>query len=187
MMKILAFDTETGGLDPKEADLLTAYFEVIDQDYNTLDSLSLTVKPDGEALIKAHPKALEVNRIVISEHVQKAIPYSEARGKLLRFLSKHSSLKNKLTPMAHNISFDLGFVNTYLLGKKEWDQYVSYHTLDTGTLATALKFWGAIPGDYKLSLGSLAEFFKVKLTSQAAHIAEGDVKAMIEIFKNMGG
>lgn len=185
-MKILAFDTETGGLDPRDADLLTAYFEVIDQDYKTIDSLSLTVKPDGEALIKAHPKALEVNRIVIAEHVEKAIPYSEAKEKLRRFLAKHSNPRNKLTPMAHNISFDLGFVNTYLLDKKDWEQYVSYHTLDTGTLATALKFYGAIPSDYKLSLGSLAEFFKVKRGSNIAHTAEGDVKVMIEIFKSMG-
>lgn len=185
-MKILAFDTETGGLDPKDADLLTAYFEVIDQNYNTIDSLSLTVKPDGEALIKANPKALEVNKIVLSEHVKKAISYSEAKEKLRRFLAKHSTQRDKLTPMAHNISFDLGFVNTYLLGKKDWDQYVSYHTLDTGTLATALKFYGAIPRDYKLSLGSLAEFFKVNVGRNVAHTAEGDVKVMIEIFKSMG-
>lgn len=185
-MKILAFDTETGGLDPRDSDLLTAYFEVIDQEYKTLDSLSLTVKPDGEALIKANPKALEINKIILSEHVKKAITYSEARDKLSRFLSKHSNSRNKLTPMAHNISFDLGFVNMYLMDRKEWEQYVSYHTLDTGTLATALKFYGAIPSDYKLSLGSLADFFKVRRGDNVAHTAEGDVKVMIEIFKSMG-
>jgi len=113
-MKILAFDTETGGLDPKEASLLTAYFEVLDENFNTIDSLNLLVKPDDD-LIKANQQALAINKINIEEHVKGAIPYKTAKEILKAFLAKHSSKYDKLTPVAHNIDFDLGFVGEHLL------------------------------------------------------------------------
>lgn len=181
-MKILAFDTETGGLDPKEASLLTAYFEVLDENFNTIDSLNLLVKPDDD-LIKANQQALAINKINIEEHVKGAIPYKTAKEILKAFLTKHSSKFTKLTPVAHNIDFDLGFVTEHLLSKSDWEKSVSYRKLDTANLANFFQLCGWIPKDQKLALGELAKFFELKFEGQGAHNAEADVKIMIQVLK----
>lgn len=181
-MKLLGFDSETGGLDPKEASILTAYFEVVDEDFNTLDSLSIKVKPDDD-LIKANPQALAVNKIDIEKHKLEAITYSQAKLQLKEFLAKHSSKYEKLIPVAHNIDFDLGFVNTHLLSKSEWESFVSYRKLDTANLANFFQLCGWIPKSQKLALGSLAEYMEVKPTGEL-HTAEADVKVMLEILKS---
>lgn len=180
-MKILAFDTETGGLDPKEASLLTAYFEVIDSNFNTLDKLSLKIMPD-DGVIKANPQALAVNKIDIQKHKTEAITYSEAKKLLTSFLSKHSSKYDKLIPLAHNIDFDLGFVQEHLLSKQSWELYNSYRKLDTANLANFFKLVGWFPEGQKMALGDLAKSLEVEFQGDA-HTAEADVGVMIQVLK----
>jgi DNA polymerase III alpha subunit (gram-positive type) len=180
-MKILAFDTETGGLDAKDASLLTAYFEVLDSNFNTLDKLSLKVMPD-DGIIKANPQALAINKIDIEQHKKEAITYSEARKQLTALLSKHSSKYDKLTPLAHNIDFDLGFVYEHLMPKQSWELYNSYRKLDTANLANFFKLVGWFPKDQKMALGDLAKSLEVEFNGDA-HTADADVGVMIQILK----
>lgn len=180
-MKILAFDSETGGLDPKDSSLLTAYFEILDDNFNTIDSLDLRVKPDDN-LIKANPKALEINKIDIEKHKTEAMTYSQAALELSKFLAKHSSKYEKLVPVAHNIDFDLGFVYEYLMGKSAWENHVSYRKLDTANLANFFALCGWIPKGQKFNLGDLAKFLEIEFDGQA-HSAKADTKVMIGILK----
>ncbi len=179
-MKILAFDTETGGLDAKEASLLTAYFEIIDSDFNTLDKLSLKVMPD-DGIIKANPEALAINKIDLEQHKKEAITYTEGRKQLTALLAKHSSKFDKLVPLAHNIDFDLDFVHTHLLPKKSWELYNSYRKLDTANLANFFKLVGWFPKDQKMALGDLAKNLEIEV--KGAHTSDGDVAMMIQILK----
>lgn len=181
-MKLLAFDTETGGLDPKDSSLLTAYFEVLDSDFKTLDSLYLRVKPNGEDLIKANPSALAINKIDLTKHQEIAIPYAEASQQLLTMLTKHSSKYDKLVPVAHNIDFDLGFVFEYLASKKVWDSLVSYRKLDTANLANFFTLTGHFPSNQKFSLGEVAKSMEINFDGDA-HSADADTKVMIQVLK----
>lgn len=185
-MKIIAFDTETGGLDPKDASLLTAYFEVVDNNLNTIDSLFLHVKPDN-GLFKSNPQAMAVNKINLEDHGKAAITYSEAKTKLRAFISKHGGkYESALIPLAHNIDFDLGFVNTHLLDKRTWENYVSYRKLDTANIANFLKLSGLLPEVSKFALGTIAKAINVEY-DERAHTADYDVKVMLNVlreFKN---
>lgn len=179
-MKILAFDTETGGLEPKEASLLTAYFEVIDSNFNTLDKLSLKVMPD-DGIIKANPQALAINKIDLEQHKKEAITYTEAKKQLTAFLAKHSTKFDKLTPLAHNIDFDLGFLHEHVMSKQSWELYNSYRKLDTANLANFFKLVGWFDKDQKMALGDIAKNLEIEV--KGAHTSDGDVAMMIQILK----
>lgn len=181
-MRILAFDTETGGLEPKDASILTAYFEVLDENFNTIDKLSLKIKPD-DGLFKANPRALEINKINLEKHALEAITYTEGKKTLQTFLNKNGGKFDKaLTPVAHNIDFDLGFVWEHLLPKNVWEQYVSYRKLDTANLANFFQLCGWIPAGQKLALGELAKYLEIEFDGQA-HSAEADVGVLIKVLK----
>lgn len=181
-MKILAFDTETGGLDPSNASLLTAYFEVVDENLNTLDSLFLHVKPD-DGLFKANPQAMAVNKINLESHAKEALTYTEARIKLKSFIAKHGGkYESALIPLAHNIDFDLGFVNTHLLDKRTWESFVSYRKLDTANIANFLKLAGLLPEVSKFALGTVAKAIGVEYDDRA-HTADYDVKVMLNVLR----
>jgi DNA polymerase III alpha subunit (gram-positive type) len=179
-MKYLAFDTETGGLDPKESSLLTAYFAILDDNLNTIDSLSLKVKPD-DGLFKANPEALAINKINLEEHDAAAVTYQEAGAQLAKLIAKHSSKYDKLTPIAHNIEFDLSFVYEHLLSKKLWENGVSYRKIDTAQIANFLKLAGLLDNKQQVNLGGLAETLGVQFFGDGAHSAQADVEVMIGV------
>jgi DNA polymerase III alpha subunit (gram-positive type) len=179
-MKYLAFDTETGGLNPKEASLLTAYFAILNDNLETIDSLTLKVKPD-DGLFKANPEALAINKINLEEHAAGAVTYSEAKAKVSALISKHSSKYDKLTPIAHNIEFDLGFVYEHLLTQKEWEQGVSYRKIDTAQVANFLKLAGLLGNKQQVNLGGLASMLGVSFSGEGAHSAQADVEVMIKV------
>ena len=184
-MKILAFDTETGGLDPKDASLLTSYYAILDsKNFEIVDELYLETMPD-DRLVKANPGALAVNKINVEEHVKKAVTYAEGKKQLEAFLKKHSPFKGALTPLAHNIDFDINFVQTHLLDKSTWEKYVSYRKLDTANLANFFKLCGWFDESQKMSLGDVAKALDIQFEGDGAHNAASDVKVMVKILKTM--
>lgn len=180
-MKILAFDFETGGLDPSNSSSLTAYFEILDEDFNTIDELYLEVMPD-DGIIKASPEALKVNKIDLEQHKTVAKTYTEANKLLVAFLAKHSSKYDKLIPMGHNVDFDLNFVTSHLIKKSDWDNAVSYRKLCTAALSHFFKLSGWFASGQKMSLGDLAKSMDIQFEG-AAHNAKADTKVAIEILK----
>jgi len=181
-MRLLAFDTETGGLDPKATSLLTAYFVILDKDLKPQDSLYLKVKPnDGN--FQVTPGAMNVNKINLEEHTQVAVTYETAKKELADFLRKHSSKYDKLIPVAHNIEFDLGYINEHLLDKKSWENFVSYRKLDTAQIANFFKLAGIIPDGQSAALGALAKSQNIEFDGEA-HSADADTKVMVELLKS---
>ena len=180
MMRLLAFDVETGGLDPKETSLLTAYFQVFDENFNEIDSLSFKVKPD-DGKFKVTQKAMDINKINLEYHAEEAMPYYLAAHELEHFL-KYNSQNEKLIPVAHNIEFDLSFIYEYLLSKDNWEQYVSYRKLDTAQLANFFKLVGVLNPNQKTNLGDIAKSLNVQFDG-AAHSADADTKVAIQVLK----
>lgn len=182
--RYLAFDTETGGIYPDQHSLLEIAFIVLDEKFNIIDSLVMKLKDkETNATYKVTPAALAINNINILEHNKESITYEQGRIKLLEFLTKNKEVK--FTPLGHNIAFDLGFVYANLMPKEEFDKYVDYHILDTGTIGNYLKDKGVGPTGRKYSLKNWAEYFGMKVEEKDLHTALDDVILTIEVYKKM--
>lgn len=182
-MKLMPFDCETGGVDPKKSDLLTAYFCITDENLNVIDELDLKLKPDSGD-VRAEADALKVNGIILEEHLAdpETITYSEGSKKLKEFLKKHSPKKRGIRPAGHNIAFDIGFVTEHLISKEEWDSFCHYRVLDTTPICTFLQdiaVWPARVG----SLTSIVEYLGLPMLK--AHTAKDDVLMWVSAYKKI--
>jgi len=186
MNKYIAFDVETGGIDPEKVSLLTAYFAVLDENFETTHELSLTIKQD---MYSVTAEALGINNINLVTHHNDPVSLDqrEAGTKLFEFLRRVSDEgASKLIPIGHNVSFDIGFITLgagKLLTKKSWNQFVSYRLLDTGVIAQFLKAKGSMPEEISGSLGSLQKHFDVP--ADVAHTADGDVRMTVNVLVAM--
>lgn len=177
--RFILFDTETGGLDPKSHSLLTAHFKLLNDKFKPLKELSLSTLPFDDTY-RVTPFALRVNRIDLANHSVSSIPPEQAGTLLLDFIRKESWLgENKLIPVAHNITFDLNFIYEHLIPKSEWEKYVSYHSIDTASIANFLKMTGILPANQSVSLGKLAAHYGIK--TDGAHDAKVDVEIMEKV------
>jgi DNA polymerase III alpha subunit (gram-positive type) len=184
MSNLIAFDCETGGISD-ETSLLTVYFAILDYKLKQIDELSLALKPnDGKPYI-VEPEGLHINKINLFEHDKIAVPYSSGGQQLFNLLKKYNMLdKNKITPLGHNVHFDIGGVNRNLLGAKTWNQFVSYKCEDTQIVARHYQRKGILPVDMSISLGSLIKFFNVNIPGNQ-HEAKYDTLATVEVYKSL--
>lgn len=175
----LPFDTETGGIT-EEASLLTANFVVCDKNWNIIDELDLSVKPnDGQYVVSA--EAMQINKINLIEHDQLAMTYSQAGARLREFLLLHSQNgKIKLQPMGKNVGFDVKKVINTILGAKTFYQFVSYRNYDITPLITYLKRTDRLAPDAPESLEGMARHLGMDV---AFHTARADNLAGIEVIK----
>lgn len=184
----LPLDCESGGLS-ENVSLLSTYLEVVDSNWNVVDSLNLLTKPnDGVYLVEAG--GLEVNKINLIEHDKLASCYSDAGQQLFRFLNKNSDQgKIKLIPLGKNVAGDIAWVNKHLLNKKNWERFCSYRTMDISPFARALQIQGKIPPDIGLSLFSLGDWLKTKNFMPAIdgnpHEARYDTKLTVAVFRGL--
>src|SRR5665213_376934 len=167
MNKFIAFDNETGGVDI-ETSLLTVYFAILDENLNHIDELDLYLKPNNNAPYAVTAEGLDVNKINLIEHDKKAISYSEGGQLLVKFLKKHvTDGKDRLTPLGHNVPFDIDGVTRHLLGRKTWNQYVSYKIQDTQQIASFLQRKGIFLPTMSMRLGSLVDYFNIYIPGEA--------------------
>lgn len=189
-MKILTFDTESGGLT-KECSLLTAHFEVFDSsDYTrVIDSLSLSMKPpDGKYVVTA--QGLSVNKINLVEHDAIAIPYTSnkknklnAATEIYEFLFRASNMKqDRLVPMGQSISHDIDLILHYVLSENTWGEFCDHRVIDLLALSQAAKSLNLIPAQQSLSLSSLAVFLGVHIDNALIHTAAYDTRLNREVY-----
>jgi len=176
----IALDTETGGLGD-EVSLLTLYLGVFDENFNLMGELDLCVKPN-DGLYHIQAQALAINNIDLVAHDKVAITYDKAATEIYNFLqSVNPSGAIKLIPIGHNVAFDIRFLCQKTLTKKNWDKFVGYRCLDTGTISMFMMKANLMPMQ-KASLGDIAAHFGVTFK---AHTAKGDALASVEIMKKM--
>ena len=172
-------DCEMGGRDLKYS-LLTAYFMVTDADFNKLGDLYLRVKPDdGDYIVSG--QGMTVNRINLADHDKLAVPYKSAKPLLYDFLKKHGAM-TRLTPVGHGVRGDVDFVLKYLISTGSWEQFCTYHYIDTSVVLQFLRACGKMPLDADGSVGALADYFSIPLAGNL-HDADVDTQATADVLK----
>lgn len=188
MNKYITIDTETGGIGP-EADLLTAYFGVLDENLNLVSELTIKLRPDSkDDFYSVSAEALRINKIDLIKHFEEADSKSTAGSKLLHFLQESTSYVGgkvqRLVPIGHNVVFDIEKISSKLLSKKTLDQYIGYRKLDTGTLGQFYQLIGLIPPSVSASLSSLMNFYGLQFEGEA-HNERVDALACVAVLKKM--
>ena len=186
-MNILAYDTETGGLDENLHSLLTAYFAVIDPTtYEIIDELDIKVKPD-DGKYNVTPKAMEINGINLEEHDKVAMTYTEANKVLKAFLVKNKIKGKRIhyISLGQNVSFDIRFLNATILSKEDYKGAgIYYGQLDTKAIVDFLKIIGIFPKNMRTSLVDIVDH--LNLPKRKAHEAKDDVLMTVDVFKGLG-
>lgn len=181
-----AFDSETGGLDCKKADMLTLYICILNEDLKVEDELDLKLKPDT-GLPRADAGALRVNKIDLQAHMADpaTITYSEAKVLLIAFLKKHHKKIgrfNNIRPMGYNVDFDIRFIQEHVLPETEWNQFFHYGKIDPKGYVDLFKDSGWWPKDVG-TLESVVDLLGIP--KRNAHNAKEDTLMLIDAYKKM--
>ena len=185
-MIYMAFDTETGGLNAKQADLLTLFMCILDEDLKVIDELDLKLKPDS-GYPRADAGALRVNKIDLVAHMAnpETLTYSEAKVKVREFLKKHHKKigrYNNLRPLGYNVDFDIRFVQEHVLPENEWNEFLHYGKIDPKGYVDLFKDAGWWPKDVG-TLESVVELLGIP--KRNAHNAKEDTLMTVDAYKKM--
>lgn len=175
-------DAEFGGLEKEKYSLLTVYFIATDNNFNIVDELSLSVKPN-DGIYHVCASAMDVNKINLVEHDRIAIPYKEAGTILYKWLDKITgSGKEKLICVGHGVKIDIEFVIQYLINIGTWEKFNSYRVLDTSSTCQFLKSCNLFPDTVSGSLTSLAKYLSIEVNENETHTAKYDTLLTYKIF-----
>lgn len=180
--KYVCFDTETTGLDANINNLLTATFIVLNAELIELDRLNISLKSENYTI---NAKAMEVNKIDIVKHDQTSKDLIDTKAQLINFLKKNKT-NFYLTPIGHNVAFDILFIKK-LLGN-EYNNYFSYNSVDTIVIANFLKMCGKLPDRQPVSLSKLSEYYGIQrrtgdVNEEAFHTSEYDTEMTVKLLK----
>jgi oligoribonuclease (3'-5' exoribonuclease) len=179
-------DSETGGLRAKQADILTLFMSITDEDFKVIEELDLKLKPEGRLPI-VESGAMAVNKIDLQKHLEdpNTVTYTEAKVKIIAFAKKYLKKRGRysnLIVLGQNVMFDLKFIWEHIIPEEEWETIFSYNVEDTKTASLFLKRCGWLPKDIG-TLKSLVEYFNIP--RQEAHEARGDVHMTLGVYKAM--
>lgn len=178
--KYFLFDTETGGIR-KEMSLLTLYGYILDESLNILDTIDLKIKPD-DGVYHLNAQGLGINKINIVEHDRVAKPLSEVKTRLKNYICGWS-LNQKLTPIGHNIRFDVKFVKTHLM--EDWDRYFDRRHIDTASVGKFLALTGFVPKLNTYSLSEMAAAMMIDVDENKRHEASYDADLTLKVLRSM--
>ena len=178
--KYFLFDTETGGVR-KEMSLLTLYGYILDENLNILDTIDLKIKPD-DGVYHLNAQGLGINKINIIEHDRIAKPVSEVKTRFKNYICGWS-LNQKLTPIGHNIRFDVKFAKTHLM--EDWDRYFDRRHIDTASVGKFLALTGFVPKLNSYSLSEMAAAMMIDVDENKRHEASYDADLTLKVLRNM--
>jgi len=201
MIRYLHLDCEMGGRELKYS-LLTSYFMVTDDNFNLLGELYLETKTDdGDYIVSG--QGMGVNGINLQAHDKVALPYKMAKPLLFNFLKKMTDgvcngvkapnfLPCRLTPVGHGVRGDIEHVMDKLISRGSWEQFCTYHYIDTSVVLQFLRACGKMPMDCDGSVSALAKYFNVEPAALAIaggyanyHDARFDTKMQMAVYQKM--
>jgi len=181
MIRYLHFDCEMGGRDLHYS-LLTAYFMVTDDKFKVLGELCLSLKPDDDNYIVSG-QGMSVNGINLQAHDKIALPYKQAKPLLFNFLKQQSN-GSHLTPVGHGIRGDIDHVIDKLISRGSWEQFCTYHYIDTSVVLQFLRACDKMPHDTDGSVSALATYFGIQIQGDL-HDAKVDTQLTAAVYQKM--
>jgi DNA polymerase III subunit epsilon len=177
--KILFIDTETGGLDPNQNSLLSVAL-VIWQKFEIIDSTEILI---DDGILNVSEKAIEINKIDLSEHKIKALNSRDAINNFQKFLIKHFPQNEKITLGGHNINFDVNFLRHFLVRHNyDWYKRFSHRLVDTATILYYLYLSEKLK-EKAISSDEAFKLFGIKVDQR--HSALGDAIATAKLFTSL--
>ena len=160
--------------------LLTAYFHVTDANFNKVGDLYLAIKPDnGDYIVSG--QGMAVNKINLAEHDKVSIPYKLAKPLLFDFLKQYSK-NGRLTPVGHGVVGDIRHIKNCLISDGSWEQFCTYHYIDTSVVLQFLRACGKMEEDCDGSVTALASYFGVKVEGED-HDCRVDTMKTLGVFR----
>lgn len=192
-MNYVSIDCESTGVHPS-CNILTVAFVVFNEKGRTLKELEVKIlPPDG--IFSVDPRALEVNKIDLAQHLLEAEPLDKVQNKIRSFLQQTTSSvdpswdgvgdirpwirRTRLVPVGSQVNGDIRWIKDKVL--PDLSTYISHKVQDTVTIAEFLKEVGILQVE-KTGLESLANLFCVSYTP---HIAIEDCRAAKDVFMCM--
>jgi hypothetical protein len=165
MIAYLFMDCEMGGRDLKYS-LLTAYFLATDAKFQKVGDLYLEVKPDDGTYIVSG-QGMSVNQIDLQEHDKRAITYKDSKPIFFNFLQKCYQKLGRLTPVGHGVKGDIEHCIGRLTSQGSWEQFCTYHYVDTSVWLQILRIYGKMPHDCDGSIKALHDdYFGLKVNGE---------------------
>lgn len=176
--KILYFDVETTGIDPKK----NAVFQIsglIEVSGKVVEEFNFFCQPPEGTEISS--KALEITGKTyddLASYPPSADTFAKLTFTLSRYIDKYDN-KDKFYPCAYNGQFDLEFVNQFFIQHKDhyFGSWQNWQLIDPLPMVRMLSYAGVISlPDHKL--GTVAKYFGIKID---AHDAMSDIRATREL------
>lgn len=182
-MKILYFDTETTGVDPKVNEIVQ-FAAIVEIDGNVVEEVNLTCQPTNWDAIS--PEALQTTGLTIEKlksYDAPGVMMANIRKLFDRHIDKFNK-SDKFYPAGHNVQFDLDFLQAFWKRHGEiygTGSYQNWRCLDSRILANFLIMRGKIAAtDVKLS--TLCNHYGIQIQ---AHDAMSDIRATRELIRKM--
>lgn len=174
---ITAIDLETTGLKTGYHEIVSISCRSFTTDFKIETEFSRKIKPNH--LNRIDDESLQVNNFTVNELLTFQ-PSNVIRGDFCVWC-EHALRGVKIVPLAHNWSFDKGFLELWL-GKELYDKLFHYgNYFDTNVLFNTLVFKGKLePGSSSLS--DLCDRFDIAYKS---HNSDHDASATIRLFKKL--
>jgi hypothetical protein len=131
---------------------------------------------------------MAVNKINLKEHLASpdTVTYTEGKEKLKAMLKRYATKKGRFgntRPFGYNIlSFDIPWVQQYLMDKDTWNDILHYKSVDAMVAVDFLKDAGWFPPDLG-SLATVVDYFQ--LPKRDAHNAREDTLMTIDVYKKL--
>lgn len=129
-MRVLVFDTETGGLDPKKHSVFSVGALVGDLDTGEIiDMFECLHKLDSVDAYQYTAKAVEIHGITPEQAFREGIPTAEIRDKFMDLYQNHGAA----IIGGHNIEYDVRMMSYQIYGfePQQFEANFTYRKLDT--------------------------------------------------------
>lgn len=181
-MKVLYFDTETTGTNPKIHSIVQIS-GIIEINGNIKEEFDFNCQPDDYDVID--PEALEVNGLTV-EKLKTFDPPEVVYKRLLEIFEKYIDKydkTDKFYPAGQNVVFDIEFLSEFFKrrGDDFFGSWQNWRCIDSRFVANFFAYAGIIDVE-SVKLAALCDYFGIKLK---AHDAMSDVRASRKIIYEM--
>jgi len=180
--KILWFDVETTGLDPKENDIIQLS-GMIEIDNEIKDTFNFKMQPYNWNSIS--DEALKINNTTIEDlksYEDPNIQYKKFRSILDKYVSKFDKL-DKFIAAGYNVRFDIDFLKEYFIKNNNsyLFSYIGGYSLDVYQIVIALYHLN-LKREYPVKNFKLETLAQDEGIEIKAHDALSDVEATRELY-----